>query len=60
MNELLDKYTEHGVAQFVIPDILSVPPISSHGNVAEIANLFGGPEKLRKAVIELQALLYAA
>jgi len=58
--ELLEKYAEHGTAQFVIPDVLKVPPISQRGNVIEIAKLFGGPEKLRDAVAELQALLYAA
>jgi type I restriction enzyme R subunit len=60
LNELLEKYAEHGVAQFVIPDILKVPPISSHGNVAEIAKFFSGPESLNKAICQLQALLYAA
>ena len=58
--DLLEKYAEHGTAQFVIPDVLKVPPISERGNVIEIARLFGGPEKLREAVAELQALLYAA
>jgi type I restriction enzyme, R subunit len=37
-----------------------VPPISQHGNVIEIAEMFGGPEQLRSAVGELQQLLYAA
>ncbi len=60
LNDLLEKYAEHGTAQFVIPDVLKVPPISDRGNVIEIAQLFGGPEKLREAVNELQALLYAA
>jgi type I restriction enzyme R subunit len=60
LNELLEKYTEHGTAQFVIPDVLKVPPISERGNVMEIATLFGGPQKLREAVNELQTLLYAA
>ena len=58
--DLLEKYAEHGTAQFVIPDVLKVPPISERGNVIEIAELFGGPEKLKEAVEELQALLYAA
>jgi type I restriction enzyme, R subunit len=58
--DLLEKYAEHGTAQFVIPDVLKVPPISERGNVIEIAKLFGGPEKLREAVAELQTLLYAA
>ncbi|MCZ6624057.1 MAG: DEAD/DEAH box helicase, partial [Deltaproteobacteria bacterium] len=60
LNELLEKYAEHGTAQFVIPDVLKVPPISEHGNVIEIAAHFGGPERLREAVNELQTLLYAA
>ncbi len=60
LEELLAKYTEHGTAQFVLPDVLKVPPVSQHGNVIEIAKLFGGPEKLRDAVNELQTLLYAA
>ncbi len=60
LNELLDKYAQHGTAEFVIPDALKVPPISDHGNVMEIANLFGGSAKLRQAVNDLQTLLYAA
>lgn len=60
LNDLLDKYAEHGTAQFVIPDVLMVPPISEHGNVIEIAAYFGGPENLGEAVNELQTLLYAA
>ena len=60
LEELLDKYSEHGDAQFVLPDVLRVPPISAHGNTGEIIRLFGSPEQLRKAVTELQGLLYGA
>lgn len=60
LNELLEKYAEHGAAQFKIPDVLKVPPISERGNIIEIAHAFGGPDKLREAVNELQTLLYAA
>ena len=60
LNDLLEKYAEHGTAQFLLPDALKVPPISERGNVMEIANMFGGPEKLKDAVSQLQALLYAA
>lgn len=60
LDELLNKYTEHGTAQFVIPDVLEVPPISERGNVIEIAERFGGIEQLRQAIIQLQTLLYAA
>jgi type I restriction enzyme, R subunit len=59
LEELLDKYAEHGDAQFVLPDVLRVPPISGHGQPAEIIRLFGGAEQLRTAVTELQNLLQA-
>ena len=54
LDELLDKYAEHGAAQFVIPEVLEVPPISDHGNVIEIAVRRRGA--LRQAVVELQTL----
>ena len=60
LNEILDKYADHGTGQFVIPDALEVPPISNHGNVIEIAKKFGGAEKLMEAVGKLQEYLYAA
>jgi type I restriction enzyme R subunit len=60
LEELLEKYAEHGDAQFVLPDVLKVPPLSSHGEVGEIIRLFGGAERLRFAVNELQRCLYAA
>lgn len=60
LNDLLEKYAEHGTAQFILPDVLHVPPISERGNILEIASLFGGPDHLRQAVVELQTLLYAA
>lgn len=60
LEELLKKCAEHGTAQFVIPDVLKVPPLSDRGNVMEIADKFGGPDELRKAIHEFQALLYAA
>jgi type I restriction enzyme R subunit len=59
LHDLLDKYTEYGMAQFVIPDILKVPPISARGTVTEIAASFRGPQKLRDAVNSLQRLIYA-
>lgn len=60
LDELLEKYAEHGNAQFVLPDVLHVPPISTHGTVIEISAAFGGSEKLRQAVHDLQNLLYVA
>jgi type I restriction enzyme, R subunit len=60
LNELLEKYAEYGDAQFLLPDVLRVPPLSAHGQVTDIVKMFGGPEKLRDAVTELQNSLYAA
>ena len=59
LSDLLEKYAEHGTAQFRLPDVLHVPPISNYGNTMEVAKLFGGAEKLRTAVTKLQTLLYA-
>jgi type I restriction enzyme R subunit len=59
LDELLDKYSEYGNAEFTLPDILHVPPISTHGTVVQIMNTFGGAEQLRRAVVDLQNLLYA-
>jgi type I restriction enzyme R subunit len=60
LDALLEKYAEHGVDQFKIPDVLELSPISEYGNVMEIAEKFGGAERLRMAFEELQSLLYAA
>jgi len=59
IDDILNKYVDYGMAQFAIPDILKVPPISERGSVTDITKLFGGAEKLRAAVGELQTLLYA-
>jgi type I restriction enzyme R subunit len=60
LGDLLEKYAADGEVQFVLPEVLKVPPISNRGNVPEIIDRFGGPEQLRSAVNELQTLLYAA
>ena len=59
-NDLLEKYASDGELQFTLPDVLKVPPISQHGNVAEIMGKFGGADQLRNAINQLQSLLYAA
>jgi len=60
LDELLEKYAEHGDAQFVLPDVLKVPPLSRHGEIGDIVKLFGSAEQLREAVTELQNSLYAS
>jgi type I restriction enzyme R subunit len=58
LKDLLDKYTDHGVTQLDDLQILEVPPLSGRGTPVEIASLFGGPAQLRRAVTELQSILY--
>ena len=60
LGALLDKYTDHGPSEFSIPDALQVAPINAHGNVMEIAGLFGGALRMKQAVDRLQSLLYSA
>lgn len=59
LDALLDKYIEAGTTQFAVPEVLKVPPLLAFGNTGEIARMFGGVDKLRGAVLELQSLLYA-
>jgi type I restriction enzyme, R subunit len=58
--QLLDKYTEHGIGQLDDLGVLEVPPLSALGSPAEIAERFGSPDALHKAVENLADLLYAA
>jgi type I restriction enzyme R subunit len=58
--ELLDKYADYGLAQFKLPDVLKLAPIDKHGNIKEIANIFGGAQELKLAIEKLQSELYSA
>ncbi|HEX4407397.1 MAG TPA: DEAD/DEAH box helicase family protein [Xanthobacteraceae bacterium] len=60
LDALLEKYAAHGAAQFVLPDVLKIPPISEFGNPSEIARRFGGPHEMRQAVDAMAGLLYTA
>lgn len=59
LEELLDKYAEHGAGELRMPDAFKVPPLSDFGTVSEIAARFGGPDKLGAAVAGLQKILYS-
>jgi type I restriction enzyme, R subunit len=59
LNDLLEKYTDHGVIQLDDLQILEVPPLSVRGTPTEIAGFFGGPAQLRQAVSRLQSPLYS-
>lgn len=56
---ILQKYEEHGPDDFTLPDVFKLSPFLELGRPIEIANLFGGTIEMRKAVHELQNLVYA-
>jgi type I restriction enzyme R subunit len=60
LDDLLDKYIDEGVGQLEDLAVLSVPPLTRHGTAVQIAAKFGGAPQLRRAVAELEALLYDA
>lgn len=55
---ILEKYVDFGLSQ-IRPDIISVEPIAQRGNPIEIVKEFGGVDEFKKAISELQTLLYA-
>ena len=59
LEELLEKYAEHGIGQLDDLRILEVPPLTDFGTPVEIAQRFGGADELRQAVQELEELLYS-
>ncbi len=60
LEALLERYAEYGFEQLKMPDALKLPPLNKRGSTREIIQLFGGVDKLRAAVDDLQAELYAA
>jgi type I restriction enzyme R subunit len=59
LDELLDKYAEHGPAELTTAS-LQVPPISALGSPVELAQRFGGVAGLKAAIADLQDQIYAA
>jgi len=60
LSYLLDKYAEHGISELDDLGVLEVPPLSSLGTPAEIADRFGSAASLRSAVSRLGELVYVA
>jgi type I restriction enzyme R subunit len=54
---ILEKYIDFGLNQ-IRPDIISAEPINREGNEIEIVNEFGGMDKYKQAIEQLQILLY--
>jgi type I restriction enzyme, R subunit len=60
LEDLLDKYAEHGISQLDDLRVLEVPPLDRHGTVVDIASRFGGSHELRSTIDEMEGMLYAA
>jgi len=61
LNALLDKYADTGILSIEDPEVLKVQPFTQFGSPYEIIqNIFGGPEKFEKAVLDLEKVLYSA
>ncbi|MBQ2314523.1 MAG: DEAD/DEAH box helicase family protein [Treponema sp.] len=58
INALLDKYAELGIYDIESTEILKQNPFTKYGKPARIAALFGGNEKYRAALRELENELY--
>jgi len=59
LDSLLEKYADHGIDQLDDLAVLEVPPLSAQGSPLEIAERFGGPQQLRRALERLGDLPYA-
>jgi len=55
---LLDKYRAGGIEQITRPEIFEVPPFDKLGYLRGIANIFGGMDKLKKAIGLLEHGIY--
>jgi len=60
LDELLEKYAEHGIGELDDLKVLEVPPLSELGSPVEIAAQFGGRDKMEEALTALEKILYAA
>ena len=58
INALLDKYAELGIYDIESTEILKQNPFTKYGKPSRIAALFGGTEKYREALREIESELY--
>lgn len=58
LEALLDKYMNDGISQLENNLILQLEPFRQMGSPANIAKLFGGRDEYRKAVKELEEMIY--
>jgi type I restriction enzyme R subunit len=60
LDVLLDRYATAGIDEIASPDVLQVPPLSTMGSPAEIADRFGGAAAWHRARADAQRWLYSA
>lgn len=60
LEALLERYAQMGVTEMEDATVLRLPPFSEIGPVLAIVELFGGKEKYRQAINDLERVLYAA
>lgn len=58
LGALLQKYADSGIKSVESLEILKVDPLTKFGTPVEIVNLFGGKDKYRAAIRDLESYLY--
>lgn len=58
IESLLDKYANEGIENVEDNNILRIPPFNNYGSILEIVKLFGGKEKYKLALKELEDNIY--
>ena len=59
LEALLEKYADEGIETIEDTNVLKVQPLDKFGTPVEIIRLFGGTEKYRTAIKELESALYS-
>lgn len=58
LDALLEKYADEGIEQIEETQILTIKPLSDLGTPMELISAFGGSEKYKQALLELENELY--
>ena len=58
LNAILNKYADEGIETIEDPQILTINPLSDIGTTIELVKAFGGKEKYKLAIQELEQALY--
>jgi type I restriction enzyme R subunit len=58
LEALLDKYADEGITTIESTQVLAIDPLTDFGTPVEIIGLFGGADKYKQAVLELENELY--